>query len=213
MRLISTLGWTAKVVIETAKVLKPDENVVIYGYVDENEEMEIKKALDKVREELNNVIEVHVRDPMNFYECIQAVDRYLTEDSVANITGGTKIMAFSLALRAAVLGVPVVYMATENGETKILRLPINLITDSNSLIRIHDKDSTTMKFLTTLVEKYGGKASMKDIKRALGSRYSTLSDAKNKLIKANLINEFKNGREKIIIANNAAYLFLGGNAQ
>jgi len=50
MKLLSTLGWASKVVIEAAKKLKPDENVVFYGYVNDEEKDKVEKALKDVFE-------------------------------------------------------------------------------------------------------------------------------------------------------------------
>ncbi len=64
-----------------------------------------------------------------------------------------------------------------------------------------------MVLLKTLIKDFNGEAHLKDLRKALGNvKYSTLSDAKNRLIRANLIKEAKKGREKLIIANAGAYI-------
>ena len=210
MRLLSTLGWTSKVVIEAAKSLNPEEHIVFYGYVDDEEKERILGALDEVKSELNNVKAVQV-DPMNFHDCIMKINEYIDDESVANITGGTKIMSFSLALKAALLDIPIVYVVTENGKTTVKRVPVRLSSSKRNFFRMSEEDSTAKDMLKILLNEYNGKAKMKDLKMRLDRKYSTISDAKSKLILANLIREEKVGREKVLIANSVAYLF-GGNA-
>jgi CRISPR-associated protein Csa3 len=210
MKLLSTLGWTAKVVIEAAKILGADEHIVFYGYVDDEEKERVLSALEEVKKELKNVKAVQV-DPMNFHDCIMKINENIDEESVANITGGTKIMSFSLALKAALLDIPIVYVVTENGKTTVKRVPVRLSTSQRSFFRMSEEDSTAKEMLKILLNEYNGKAKMKELKMRLNRKYSTLSDAKSKLILANLIREEKVGREKILIANSVAYLF-GGNA-
>ncbi len=209
MRLLSTLGWTAKVVTDAAKLLEADENIVFYGYVDEEEEKKVKKALEEVKKKLKNIREVQV-DPMNFHDCISKINEYINEESVANITGGTKIMSFSLALKAALMDIPIVYVVTQDGKTIIKRVPIRLSASKRNFFRIEKEDSTAIQLLRTLLKEPQGKARLKDLKTKINKGYSTLSDAKNKLLLANLIREEKIGREKVIVANDIAYLF-GGN--
>ncbi|ADD08848.1 hypothetical protein Aboo_1039 [Aciduliprofundum boonei T469] len=210
MKLLSTLGWTSKVVIEAAKKLKPDENVVFYGYVNDEEKEKVEKALNEVKKELSNVKAVQV-DPMNFYDCITKVNEHIDNTSVANITGGTKIMSFSLALKAALMDIPIIYLVTENGKTTIKRVPIRLSTSQRNFFKMNESDSTAVQILQALIHSQGGKMDMKTLKSKLNKGYSTISDAKSRLILANLIREEKNGRTKILVANSAAYLF-GGNA-
>jgi len=210
MKLLSTLGWTAKVVVEAAKLLDADENIVFYGYVDDAEKDRVLAALEDVKKELKNVKAVQV-DPMNFQDCIVKIDEHIDEESVANITGGTKIMSFSLALKAALLDIPIVYVVTENGKTKVKRVPVKLSSSKRNFFRMSGEDSTAKEMLKILLNEYNGKARLKELKMRLNKKYSTLTDAKDRLLLANLIREEKVGREKVIIANNVAYLF-GGNA-
>ncbi len=207
MRLLSTLGWTARVVVEAAKIIEPDENIVFYGYVDEIEEIRVKNALEEVKNSLGNVKEVRV-DPMNFQDCLSKISNYMDDESVANITGGTKIMAFSLALRAALMDIPIIYVVTRNGKSFIKRVPVKLSASRRNFFRING-ESTAMQILRLILEKPDGRIKMKELQIRLGKKYSTLSDAKRKLILANLVKEKKIGREKILIANDVAYLFGG----
>ena len=209
MRLLSTLGWTSKVVVEAAKVLEPDENIVFYGFVDKIEEERVNKALEEVKNSIENVKGVRV-DPMNFHDCIVKMSDYINEESIVNITGGTKIMSFSLALKAALMDIPIVYVVTENGKSIIKRVPIRLSSSQRNFFRIEKKDSTAIELLRTLLRDCQGRARLKDLKMKLNKKYSTLSDAKNRLLLANLIREEKKGRERVITANDIAYLF-GGN--
>ena len=206
MKLLSTLGWAPQVIVEVARVLMPEENIVFYGYVNEDERPRIENSLRKVREEVENLRVVKV-DPMSFQDCIKKIQRFLDENCVVNITGGTKIMAFSLALQAAMVGIPIVYVVTTKDKMRIKTLPLLLSLKGKNFLR---EGSTAHRMLELLLTKYGGFAKLIDLKRDLGIKYSTLSDAKRKLMEANIIQERKEGKNKIIIANDIAYLFMEG---
>jgi len=207
MRLLSTLGWSADVIIEISRVLEPEENIVFYGYVDEIERERIMAAIKKLEISLDKLRLVKV-NPMSLKDCFEKMRNYISEESVVNITGGTKIMAFSLALEAALRDIPIVYMYTEGDIRRIKRIPLSISYAGRNFLNFSN-DSTPLKILRLLVKKYNGKARLKDIKRDIPERRSsTISDAKRKLIKANLIREEKNGRDKIIILNSGSYLFV-----
>ena len=143
-------------------------------------------------------------------ENFEKMARWITDESVANITGGTKIMSFALALNAAMKDIPIVYVVTEGDERKIYRVPISFSEDVRNFFRIENKNSIAMRTLRILVEDFKGRARFKSIKKRLGNiSSSSISDAKRRLLLANLIREERMGKEKILIANSGAYLLLG----
>ncbi len=211
LRLLSTIGWTEKVVVEVARILQPEEHVIFYGYANDAEKERVMRAVERARSSLSQPLKMVEVNPMNLRDCIEKMGRYITEDSVANITGGTKIMAFSLALHAALHDIPVLYMTTFEGKQEIKRIPFSLKPTRRSFFHPDNHDSTPVQFLKLLIEKYDGRAELRELRRELkGKGDSTISDAKRKLLRANLIREQKLGRTKIIVANSGAYLFLGG---
>ena len=209
MRLLSTVGWSEEIVSYVIDTLEPDEIILFYGFVSEKDRNRIRKALDLIRARYpSNLKEVQV-NPMALGENFEKMARWVNDESVANITGGTKIMSFALALNAAMRGIPIVYVVTDGDEKKIFRVPITFSEGSKNFFRIDKKDSIAMRTLKILVNDFKGKARFVKIKERLGNiSSSSISDAKRRLLMANLIREEKNGKEKIIIANSGAYLLL-----
>jgi len=209
MRLLSTVGWNAEVVSYVIDVLEPDEVVLFYGFVSDEDKDKILGVLKVLRDKHTMKIKEVQVNPMALGENFEKIAHWINEKSVANITGGTKIMSLALALNAAMRGIPIVYVITENGEKKILRVPIIFSEGMRNFFRIENKDSVAMRTLRILVEDFRGRARFVKIKEKLGRiSSSTVSDAKRRLLMANLIREVKEGKEKIIIANSGAYLLL-----
>jgi len=211
MRLLSTVGWNVEVVSYVIDVLDPDEVVFFYGFVSEEDKKKVLKVLKTLEESYTIKIRKVQVNPMALGENFEKMARWISDESVANITGGTKIMSFALALNAAMRGIPILYVVTEDGKRKILRVPIIFSEGMRNFFRIENKNSVAMRTLRILVEDFRGRARFVKLKERLGKiSSSTVSDAKRRLLMANLIREEKEGKEKIIIANSGAYLLLNG---
>lgn len=202
MNLVSTIGWSEVVVEYAAKILLPEKITVFYG---PSEDEKVIAAIENLKRKVNVPLTAVQVDPMDFKQCTDIMKRYIDDSCVANITGGTKVMSFTLALLCASRNIPIIYVLTENGNMRILRVPVRLVKRATNFIS--SPNSTAMVLLKTLIKDFNGEAHLKDLRKALGNvKYSTLSDAKNRLIRANLIKEAKKGREKLIIANAGAYI-------
>jgi len=205
------VGWNVEVVSYVIDVLDPDEVVFFYGFVSEEDKKKVLKVLKTLEESYTIKIRKVQVNPMALGENFEKMARWISDESVANITGGTKIMSFALALNAAMRGIPILYVVTEDGKRKILRVPIIFSEGMRNFFRIENKNSVAMRTLRILVEDFRGRARFVKLKERLGKiSSSTVSDAKRRLLMANLIREEKEGKEKIIIANSGAYLLLNG---
>ncbi len=202
MNLVSTIGWSEVVVEYAAKILLPEKITVFYG---PSEDDRILTAIENLKRKVNVPLTAVQVDPMDFKQCTDIMKKYIDDSCVANITGGTKVMSFTLALLCASRNLPIIYVLTENGQMRILRVPVRLVKKATNFIT--SPDSTATILLEILIKNFNGEAHLKELRKAIGNvKYSTLSDAKNRLIRANLIKESKKGREKLIIANAGAYI-------
>ncbi len=210
MRLLSTIGWNEEVVAHVVNILEPDELILFYGYVNERDRKRVMGAVETIHSSFDIPIRDVEVNPMALGENFEKMARWITDESVANITGGTKIMSFALALNAAMKDIPIVYVVTEGDERKIYRVPISFSEDVRNFFRIENKNSIAMRTLRILVVDFKGRARFKSRKKRLGNiSSSSISDAKRRLLLANLIREERMGKEKILIANSGAYLLLG----
>ncbi len=216
MRLVSTMGWNAEVVLEPIRILNPEEAVVFYGYYDQMNRERIEEELRRLNEAPVKVKLVRV-DPFSMEDCIEKMKPHIDDGTVANITGGTKIMSFALSLLATHRKggeIPIIYYITEGKKGKIVKIPAifeKMKVDLNG-------DNASSYILRVLMNANGKKLSTKEIKekmKAMGKNVegSTFNQAKNNLLWYNLIKEEKQGRTKFYEVYPIAKIFVGGEEQ
>lgn len=236
MRLVSTLGWSPNVVLYPLRVLKPDEAVVIYGSVGKEDALKTREAIQRIREEspVGDLKFVEV-EPLSLKDTIEKIeDRVrITDDTIVNITGGTKVMSFALALLATMRKggeVPIIYVVTERhsgGDAmRIKRIPLMI---SGTRVNFKKNGAPAM-ILRVLAENDGAEMSNGDLQdevnkrlKELGIRDDDLSegaftDAKKPLLCLNLISERGEGKNKYYTLNSSAWFFVkdfldGGDAE
>ncbi|NPA74547.1 MAG: hypothetical protein GXO25_00500 [Euryarchaeota archaeon] len=214
MKLVSTLGWSAEVVLYPARLLKPDEMVVFYGPKDDPA---IYEAKLKIAECIPSARFVEVQ-PFSMSDCIKKMRGHLSDDAVANITGGTKIMSFTLALLAAYREegeIPVIYISTQGDDMKVHRIPLRI-----GNMKIDFKKNTTISMILKILLSSGSEEmkewSGPEIREIMRKKYgkniseSTFNSAKEKLKKLNLIMEKKRGRTLYYAPYSSALFFVGG---
>ncbi len=214
MNLISTLGWSADVVLHPARVLNPERMVVFYG---PETNAEVMAAVQRVKEEYPDTKFVQV-NPFSLSDCIAKMHPHIGDDAVVNMTGGTKIMAFTLALLATYREggeVPVIYVQTRDGGMSIIRIPLRL----SSFTLNFKKNSTKRLILEILCDEddCSRKLSGPEIRKIMAEKYghsvseSTFNSAKEELKRLNIIVEEKKGRKLYFSARAAAAFFIGGD--
>jgi CRISPR-associated protein Csa3 len=215
VRLLSTLGWIPAVVVSAVERIKPDKVVVFYG--SEGDDNRVSKALENVIMDIGKdveVIPVKIDDPMDMRECMTKMKPHISEDSISNITGGTKIMSFSLALLSASRGVPIIYIRRGGDEREVEVLPITINMESSFFLG--EDNSTKMEILKVLCEM-GGKATQRDVRdevrrrRGLSESSTTIYEAISQLEAMNIIEKTRNkGDSRIndIRLKDGAYLYL-----
>ncbi len=223
MRLVSTVGWVPEVVIYPAKILNPEEIVVFHGHIDNKEE---KARFEKTKNEIVTEIGMNVRfvevNPFDMADCIRKMKKYVNDESIVNITGGTKLMALTLALLATYRPggeVPIIYVTTED-EPRLVRVPVSFTPED---LRI-DANTVKWSILKILLESPSGKMRSKELRKIIGKErirkgiakgdendeglsQGTFSEAKKELKKYNLIAEEKLGREIELSVKEAAWFF------
>ncbi len=210
MRLLATLGWNPKIVSYSVEKLQPEEVVIFYGdFMGFNSE----KALKELEEEIREVEKVKI-DPMDIRDCITKMRPYVSQEAVANITGGTKIMALTLALLSAIERIPMVYVVTREGRMRMDILPLEVPESARSL---RNEEGSKRKVLELLCHKYGGAALqdelIKDVRKALklSEGASTVYEAIGFLEHRNLVKRWVNGedrRKRFVQLTSAAHFFM-----
>ncbi len=148
MKLLSTMGWSADVVLHPLSVLKPEQAVIFYGTSDDDSRQKVEAAMDKIKNNAKMALKFVEVNPFSLEDCIEKMRPELTEDSIANITGGTKLMSFALALLATYGyytdgAIPVIYVVTKGGTTELKRIPI--VVDEMDLGFKKNKKNTIMR--------------------------------------------------------------------
>ncbi len=238
MRLVSTLGWSPDVVLYPMKVLRPEEAMVIYGSLTEEDSARTEEAIQRIKENYTSGKVRFVRvDPMSLRDNIEKIEREvrITDDTVVNITGGTKVMSFALALLATMRRggeVPVIYVVTDGKgaeeRMRIVRIPLAL---SGTRVNFKKNRAPAM-ILKVLAENDGAEVSNTLLREEVSKRLWKLgvleegklisqgafSDAKKPLICYNLISERVDGRRRYYSLKSSAWFFLeilfsGGDAE
>ncbi len=215
------MGWSANVVLYPIKKLKPDEVVIFYGIGDKDAEESVEEAMEKIRKESPippKFIEV---DPFSLEDCIEKIRPELTEDGVANITGGTKIMSFALALLATYGDrtngeIPVIYVVTKEGKYDIKRIALAIDEMDMGLKKNKKKNKNVMKLILEVLKNQNDELPAETIKeeieRITGRKISPsgFSEAKSKLVCRNLIFERKEKNRGYYSLKSGAWFFLEG---
>ncbi|GEM_PF-2950057 len=221
MKLLSTLGWVPEVVAYPANILKPDEMVVFVGAASQRD----REIIDDSKERLKSMVVQPIKfvevDPLDMGDCIVKMKPHLSDDSVVNITGGTKIMAFTLLLLATLRfgnsprsdprDLPVIYVKTVGSQMYIERLPLEMGAPEFN----PRGNGTAALILKVLMDSEDGELSSPEIRRIMESKYnkkvqnSTFSEAKKKLENANLISVRWVGNTSFLRIHEAAEVLLG----
>jgi len=224
MRLISTVGWNPKIVLFPMQVLRPEENYIIYGTVPE-ERKKTESVISEIRANWDygdlHFVEV---DPFDLRDMVEKIKEIgITDDTVVNITGGTKIMSFALTISAAVRPggeVPIIYVTTdksgEGDSMRIKRIPLGIreisrVSKNNSR---GGKKLTTAELILKILAENGGTMGGPDIRKKMEEEYGhivkqgTFSDVKKILECLNLIHVGRNGRELQLTLFPGAWFFI-----
>ena len=225
MKLLSTMGWSADVVLHPLNVLKPEQAVIFYGTNDEDSRQKVEAAMDKIKNNAKMALKFVEVNPFSLEDCIEKMRPELTEDSIANITGGTKLMSFALALLATYGyytdgAIPVIYVVTKGGNTELKRIP--LVVDEMDLGFKKNKKNTIMRQILQILHDNGDELSGAEIRAIMKDNFGRnvsspgFSEAKAKLACRNLISERKKGNAGYYSLKSGAWFFLesdeNGNA-
>jgi hypothetical protein len=174
--------------------------------------------------------------PFSMGDCITKMKPYLSEDSISNITGGTKLMSMALTLLSLHMNsysVPLIYVYTRDENMEIMQVPLSISKMSINIrgttrdlleILVERDDWTTGKILRQEIKKREKERSGTRGKAAPGQPKKEKDDkneisetvfhqAKKKLLQLNVIEQRKNGKELEFKAYPIARIFVKKNRE